>query len=82
MAEVDTIATLVRRYYRHTKFCVITPYDPQRGEIEKVLKDQNLPWEGKVFNVDSFQGGSILYLSSSFRSNQSQGTKRTMCLCR
>ncbi|KAJ3772165.1 hypothetical protein FB446DRAFT_704063 [Lentinula raphanica] len=36
-------------------FCIITPFDSQRAEIEKQLKAERLPWE-KVFNVDSFQG--------------------------
>ncbi|KAJ3570490.1 hypothetical protein NP233_g4368 [Leucocoprinus birnbaumii] len=35
---------------------IITPYDGQRTLIENSLKAQNVPWEDKVFNVDSFQG--------------------------
>jgi regulator of nonsense transcripts 1 len=35
---------------------IITPYDAQRSFIESQLKGNNLKWEDKVFNVDSFQG--------------------------
>jgi hypothetical protein len=68
--EIKTIVHLVRSYYRHTNFCVITPYDAQRAAIEGQLKSENLPWE-RVFNVDSFQGISsvsakqTLYLPQS-----------------
>lgn len=37
-------------------FRVITPYDAQRSKLEDAIKSHNLPWEDKVFNVDSFQG--------------------------
>lgn len=37
-------------------FRIITPYDAQRSLIENSLKGENLQWEDKVFNVDSFQG--------------------------
>ncbi len=39
-----------------SKFRIVTPYDAQRSLIEKSLKDGELDWEDKVFNVDSFQG--------------------------
>jgi hypothetical protein len=35
---------------------IITPYDAQRSFIESQLKDDELKWKDKVFNVDSFQG--------------------------
>ncbi|KAJ3839482.1 P-loop containing nucleoside triphosphate hydrolase protein [Lentinula raphanica] len=54
-AEISVIVNLVRNYYQKMDFCIITPYDSQRAEIEKRLKAEELPWE-KVFNVDSFQG--------------------------
>ncbi|KAF9459528.1 AAA domain-containing protein [Collybia nuda] len=60
-AEIRTIVHLVRSYYRHKNFCVITPYDAQRAAIEKALKDENLPWEC-VFNVDSFQGNEAKFV--------------------
>lgn len=32
-------------------------YDAQRQAVEQRLKSRsNLPWEGRVFNVDTFQG--------------------------
>ncbi|KAJ7770367.1 AAA domain-containing protein, partial [Mycena olivaceomarginata] len=37
-------------------FCIITPYDSQRAEIERQLEAENLPHP--VFNVDSFQAGN------------------------
>ncbi|KAF9243393.1 AAA domain-containing protein [Melanogaster broomeanus] len=37
-------------------FRIITPYDGQRNCIENALKNTDLQWENKVFNVDSFQG--------------------------
>ncbi|PBK86089.1 P-loop containing nucleoside triphosphate hydrolase protein [Armillaria gallica] len=54
--EVQTVTQLVQHYYQGHEFCVITPYDAQRAAIEEELKSQNLPWERRVFNVDSFQG--------------------------
>lgn len=50
------VVALVRNYYHNKPFAVVTPYDAQRAAIEKALKGENLPWEGHVFNVDSFQG--------------------------
>lgn len=58
--EIDVIVHLVRSYYAHREFCIITPYDAQRAAIEKQLKAWNLPWE-KVFTVDSFQGLSTIH---------------------
>ncbi|ESK87246.1 atp-dependent helicase nam7 [Moniliophthora roreri MCA 2997] len=37
-------------------FRVITPYDGQRNYIEHLMKQNELQWEDKCFNVDSFQG--------------------------
>ena len=56
---MDTIIALVKYYYRDKPFAVITPYDAQRAAIERALKRENLPWEGHVFNVDSFQGQPV-----------------------
>ncbi|KAG5638090.1 hypothetical protein H0H81_001857 [Sphagnurus paluster] len=55
VGEIHAMTALVKNYYKHTNFCIITPYDAQRAAIERQLKAQNLPWE-RVFNVDSFQG--------------------------
>ncbi|KAK0216388.1 P-loop containing nucleoside triphosphate hydrolase protein [Armillaria fumosa] len=54
--EVLTVAQLVQYYYQTHDFRVITPYDAQRAAIEEELKSQDLPWERRVYNVDSFQG--------------------------
>ncbi|KAL5498110.1 hypothetical protein ACEPAH_2240 [Sanghuangporus vaninii] len=59
--EVQTILHLVRHYYMHKDFCIITPYDAQRGAIQNALKKERLPWEN-VFNVDSFQGNEAEYV--------------------
>ena len=37
-------------------FRIITPYDAQRSALEQALKVEDLNWEDKCFNVDSFQG--------------------------
>ena len=37
---------------RGLAFRIITPYDPQRSHIENQLKQEKLPFEDKVFNVD------------------------------
>ncbi|KAF9803982.1 hypothetical protein IEO21_09498 [Rhodonia placenta] len=55
MEEVHAVVNLVRYYYKSKDFCIITPYDPQRGAIQRSLKAAGLPWD-MVYNVDSFQG--------------------------
>ncbi|TBU26538.1 P-loop containing nucleoside triphosphate hydrolase protein [Dichomitus squalens] len=57
MEEIHTIANLVKKYYRHPDFCIITPYDGQRAAIVAALKAQKLPHEN-VYNVDSYQVGA------------------------
>ncbi|KAJ6508011.1 AAA domain-containing protein [Mycena vitilis] len=41
---------------------IITPYDAQRGKIEDALKSEKIPWEDRVFCVDSFQGNEDDYI--------------------
>lgn len=53
--EINTVVHIVREYYSHKEFCIITQYDAQRAAIQRRLKDQNLHWES-VYTVDSFQG--------------------------
>ncbi|KAH8926765.1 hypothetical protein BT69DRAFT_936292 [Atractiella rhizophila] len=60
--EAEKIVELVRLWYQHKEFKVITPYDAQRDLIEKSLKHAELPWEDRVFNVDSFQGQECDYI--------------------
>ncbi|KIJ44896.1 hypothetical protein M422DRAFT_107609, partial [Sphaerobolus stellatus SS14] len=54
--EVQTVIHLVRKHYNSCNFVVITPYGAQRAALGAGLKGAHLPWEGRVFNVDSFQG--------------------------
>ncbi|KAF8843771.1 hypothetical protein BDN67DRAFT_896582 [Paxillus ammoniavirescens] len=44
------------------KFKIITPYDAQRSLIENELKQAELEWGDKCFNVDSFQGNEEDYI--------------------
>ncbi|KAG9314976.1 P-loop containing nucleoside triphosphate hydrolase protein [Chiua virens] len=43
-------------------FRIITPYDAQRSLIETELKEAELEWGDKCFNVDSFQGNEEDYI--------------------
>lgn len=56
LAEVATIVHLIRDVYRHRNIWILSAYDSQRNALERALKQANLPWEDRVFNVDSFQG--------------------------
>ena len=56
--EVNTIVNIVKKYYHHKDYCVITPYDAQRGAITAALKAAGAPRSEHVYNVDSFQGAS------------------------
>ncbi|KIJ46586.1 hypothetical protein M422DRAFT_164955 [Sphaerobolus stellatus SS14] len=59
--EVQTVTHLVRNYYCSCNFVIITPYNAQRAAIVAGLKGVHLPWEGRVFNMDNFQGGPSDY---------------------
>lgn len=55
--EMRTIVNIARALAEKRRtYRVITPYDAQRGRIEQALKAENLNWEDRCFNVDSFQG--------------------------
>ncbi|KAI0322758.1 AAA domain-containing protein [Amylostereum chailletii] len=55
--EVEAVVHLARRFQEEDKkFRIITPYDPQRQLLEDALKENDLYWNDKCFNVDSFQG--------------------------
>ncbi|TDL25784.1 hypothetical protein BD410DRAFT_813484 [Rickenella mellea] len=57
MAEVIAIMKMSELLSEKDKeFKIITPYDAQRTLIEKTLRDNELEWKDKCFNVDSFQG--------------------------
>lgn len=65
--EIHTIINIVKKYYNNKKYCVITPYDPQRGAITDALAADVDGWE-EVYNVDSFQGTwsmEIIFASST-----------------
>jgi len=61
-AEAQVIIDLVRLYYHDEDFCVITPYDAQRSLLEESFRTEGLPWENRIFNVDSFQGNEADYI--------------------
>ncbi|OAX31364.1 hypothetical protein K503DRAFT_870658 [Rhizopogon vinicolor AM-OR11-026] len=55
--EIQVIIHLARLYFKlGRQYKVLTPYDAQSVAIEKQLELEDLPWEDKCFNVDSFQG--------------------------
>lgn len=57
MNEIAAAITQARKYDAEKKsYRIITPYDAQRAKLEAALKASKLPWEDKVFCVDSFQG--------------------------
>ena len=62
--EVNAIVSLVEAFYHDKEFCIITPYDLQRGAIAEALRHAKLPAditekaESFIYNVDSFQGTS------------------------
>ncbi|KAK7033223.1 regulator of nonsense transcripts 1 [Favolaschia claudopus] len=43
-------------------FRIITPYDAQRARLEDALQRARIPWEDRVFCVDSFQGNEADYI--------------------
>lgn len=76
--EALTVVNLVRHYYRSQAFCIITPYDAQRGAIEMQLKAEGLHWEC-VYNVDSFQGKSSFSLSRYLSSDNAIRPRISLC---
>lgn len=63
MEECKAIVQLASMFQAQGKnFRIITPYDGQRSLIEEQLKDAELEWGDKCFNVDSFQGKSIFHV--------------------
>jgi hypothetical protein len=55
--EIDAIVPLARYLQDEAiPYRIITPYDAQRSALENALKDEDLDWHDKCFNVDSFQG--------------------------
>ena len=55
--EVDAIVPLARHLQdENIPYRIITPYDAQRSALENALRDEDINWHDKCFNVDSFQG--------------------------
>ncbi|GBE88386.1 predicted protein [Sparassis crispa] len=55
--EAEAAVHVAKRLHAQGKaFRIITPYDPQRNLLERLLKQSQIPWENRCFNVDSFQG--------------------------
>lgn len=55
--EVAAIVLLAKHLQdENVSYRIITPYDAQRSALEQALKEEDLNWEDKCFNVDSFQG--------------------------
>ncbi|KZV92622.1 P-loop containing nucleoside triphosphate hydrolase protein [Exidia glandulosa HHB12029] len=66
--EANMCIAVARQLYLsgRREFRIITPYDPQRALIEKKLKEMQgtgrVPWEDRVFCVDSFQGNEAEHI--------------------
>jgi regulator of nonsense transcripts 1 len=57
VAEAQAAVVEARFYHKNRRsYRIITPYDAQRALLESTLKAAKIPWENKVFCVDSFQG--------------------------
>jgi len=55
--EIEAIVLLAKHLQdENVSYRIITPYDAQRGALEQALKEEDLNWKDKCFNVDSFQG--------------------------
>ncbi|KIJ66999.1 hypothetical protein HYDPIDRAFT_85399 [Hydnomerulius pinastri MD-312] len=63
LEECKAILKLASIFQAQEKnFRIITPYDAQRTIIEDGLKEAELEWGDKCFNVDSFQGNYSIIL--------------------
>ncbi|KIM67497.1 hypothetical protein SCLCIDRAFT_1106126 [Scleroderma citrinum Foug A] len=72
--EAGIVCRLARLYQDQNKpYRIITPYDAQRTTIEIGLKQADLHWENKVFNVDSFQGNEGDHIIVSLVRSQNIG---------
>ncbi|CCM06043.1 uncharacterized protein FIBRA_08289 [Fibroporia radiculosa] len=72
MEEVHAAVNLVRHYYQKMRFCIITPYDAQRGAIQRQLKAEKLPWEcheEEFVIVSTVRTGGPGFLRSQARTN-------------
>ncbi|KAJ7773405.1 P-loop containing nucleoside triphosphate hydrolase protein [Mycena metata] len=63
VAEAKAVIVEAREYHEKGRsYRIITPYDAQRALLEAELKLAEIPWENKVFCVDSFQGNEDDYI--------------------
>jgi regulator of nonsense transcripts 1 len=61
--EVEACLLLIKELEEKNKdYRIISPYAPQTDLILRRLKEENLPWEDKCFNVDAFQGNEADYI--------------------
>ncbi|EIN09803.1 hypothetical protein PUNSTDRAFT_113158 [Punctularia strigosozonata HHB-11173 SS5] len=61
--EQEAVCILAARFLEEDRsFKIITPYDAQRSALEELLKQKNLAWQDKCFNIDSFQGNEDDYI--------------------
>jgi regulator of nonsense transcripts 1 len=72
--ELKAVLRIARQFEAEEKsYRIITPYDAQRTFIENGLKEEELSWEDKCFNVDSFQGNEDDYIIISLVRSQALG---------
>jgi regulator of nonsense transcripts 1 len=63
LAECDAVLQIAEHLQNKSQsYRIITPYDPQTKAIEEGMKEKQLNWEDKCFNVDSFQGNEDDYI--------------------
>ncbi|KAJ7773407.1 AAA domain-containing protein [Mycena metata] len=64
LLECEAVIKLAQHLQENEKnYKIITPYDGQRVLIEDMMKEtEDLKWEEKVYNVDSFQGNEEDYI--------------------
>ncbi|KAJ6576605.1 P-loop containing nucleoside triphosphate hydrolase protein [Mycena vulgaris] len=63
VAEAQAAIAEARQYHaKGRSYRILTPYDAQRAILETNLKAAKIPWENKVFCVDSFQGNEDDYV--------------------
>ncbi|KAJ7928927.1 P-loop containing nucleoside triphosphate hydrolase protein [Mycena leptocephala] len=86
VAEAQAAVVEARFYHKNRRsYRIITPYDAQRALLESTLKAAKIPWENKVFCVDSFQGNEDDYIILSTVRTERIGflaeVRRGMVIC-
>jgi superfamily I DNA and/or RNA helicase len=72
--EIDACILLAKELESKGKdYRIISPYAPQTTQILARLKEENMNWEDKCFNVDSFQGNEADYIIISLVRTASMG---------